>query len=299
MTTSAPTRYIDPALLARIGNLELVARAVVEGFVAGLHRSPYKGFSVEFMEYRPYMPGDDPMRIDWKLYARSDRMYVKEFEDETNTRLRLVVDVSGSMDFASGDVRKVDYAFLLAASLAYFVQRQRDAVGLVLFDEALRVRIPPRSTRSHLQQILMHLEEAEAGAPTQMGKPLHDVAEALKHRGFVILISDALDDPQKTLDALQHIRYYGHQVLFFHVMDRQELEFTYDGPVEFEDAETGEIMLLDAGAAATQYKANVTQFIDDLERGCTQLGIDYTRLITDEPLDRALFDFLAFRAGKG
>ena len=294
----AATRFIQPDVLSRISNLELLARGVVEGFVAGLHRSPYKGFSVDFMEYRPYMPGDDLMHVDWKLYARSDRYYVKEFEDETNTRLNLLVDISHSMGYTSSGVTKLDYAFYLAASLAYLMVRQRDAVGLTLFDDKVLTRIPPRSTKGHLNLLLTEMERAELGQHTALGKPLHDLAEQQRKRGLVVLISDLLDDPAALIDGLQHFRFKGHEVMVFHLMDPQEMRFEFNDIVEFEDMETGEKMLIEAETAKELYLENLNHFQNRLRKECGLLGVDYSVLTTDQPLDFALFNYLAARKRK-
>ena len=291
----AATRFINPDVLTRIANLELLARGVVEGFVAGLHKSPYKGVSVEFMEYRPYMPGDDPAYVDWKLFARTDRYYIKQFEDETNTSLNLLLDVSPSMGYGSGAVTKLDYASYLTAALAYLVIRQRDAVGLSLFDSELGLRIPPRSSSGHLHTLLTHLETAELGTQTSIGKPLHDLAEALKKRGFVVLVSDLLDDPEATLDGLRHFRFKGHEVIVFHLFDPQEVRFDFDDVVELEDLETGEKLLVEPDDARATYLANLERFQETLRRGCALLGIEYFPLVTDQPLDFALFEYLAAR----
>lgn len=288
-------RFIKPEVLSRISNMELLARTVVEGFVSGLHKSPYKGFSVEFMEYRPYMPGDDPLRVDWKLYGRTDRYYVKEFEDETNTRLNLVVDMSGSMGYTSGTVSKLDYAQYLAASLAYFMYRQRDAVGITFFDEKVLERIPPRSTTGHMRTILAHLDRIELGTQTSVGKPLHQLAETMRRRGLVVVISDLLDEPEAILEGLQHFRYEGHEVIVFHIMDRQEVDFDFSDVIEFEDMETGEKILLVSESAKAMYKANLEAYLTTLKEGCASLGIDYSLVRTDQPLDFALFEYLAAR----
>ncbi len=298
MPQTAATRFIAPQVLSRISNLELLARAVVEGFVAGLHRSPYKGFSVDFMEYRPYIPGDDPLRIDWKLFARTDRLYVKEYEDETNTRMHLLVDVSRSMSYTSAGLTKLDYSFFLAASLAYLMVRQRDAVGLTLFDEQVVARIPPRSTKGHLHLLLTEMEGATPGAQTHLGKPLHELAEQQRKRGFVVLISDLLDDPAALVDGLKHFRFKGHEVIVFHVMDPQEVHFDFSDVVEFEDLETGERMLIEAETARAGYLDNLERFRASLRKECGLLGIDYTLLTTDQPLDFALFNYLAARKRK-
>lgn len=296
MPQPAATRFIRPDVLSRISNLELLARSVVEGFVSGLHRSPYKGFSIEFMSYRPYIPGDDPMHLDWKRYARTDRLYVKEFEDETNTSLNLLVDVSQSMGYASGAVTKLQYAFYLAASLAYLVVRQRDGVGITFFDDRVIERIPPRSTKGHLHTILSRLEHTGLGARSDLGKPLHELAERQRRRGFVVLISDLLDDPAALVDGLRHFRFTGNDVIVFHLMDRQELSFDFKDMIAFEDMETGETILVEAEAARETYLENVTRFQETLRRECNLLGVDYAMIATDQPLDFALVEFLTARS---
>lgn len=296
--TPAPTRFLNPQVLSRISNLELLARSVVEGFVTGMHKSPYKGFSVEFLSYRPYTPGDDPMYIDWKLFARTDRYYVKEFEDETNTSLNLLVDTSQSMGYTSTGLTKLDYAFFLAASLAYLVIRQRDAIGLTLFDDKVIERIPPGSTKRHLHDILTYMDGAELGARTDMGKPLHQLAEQQQKRGFVVLISDMLDDIQTIVEGLRHFRFEGHDVILFHLMDPQELSFDYKDVVEFEDMETGEKVLVESESAKRLYLENLNRFKETIRKECGLLGVDYTLLSTDTPLDFALFEYLASRSRK-
>lgn len=295
MQATPATRFIDPEVLSRISNLELLARSVVEGFVSGLHRSPYKGFSVEFLSYRPYIEGDDLMRLDWKLFARTDRYYVKEFQDETNTAFNLLVDVSNSMGFASGKVSKLEYAFYLAASLAYLIVRQRDGAGITFFDNKIIERIPPRSTKGHLNTILTRIEQSSLGAVTAMGKPLHQLAEQQRRRGFMILISDLLDDPEAIVDGLRHFRFQGHEVIVFHILDPQEVHFDYDDVVEFEDLETGEKMLVVPDAVREAYLENLERYRSTLRRECALLRIDYSLLTTDQPLDFALFNYLAAR----
>ncbi len=294
--TLKATNFIDPIVLSRISSLELLARGVVEGFVAGLHRSPYKGFSVEFMSYRPYMPGDDLMRMDWKLFARTDRYYIKEFEDETNTSVHILLDVSGSMDYGSGGLTKRVYASYLAASLAYLVVRQRDGVGMTFFDDRIVEHIPPRSTRGHLHTLLDFLAAVPRGTRTQIGKPLHELAERHRRRGFVILISDLLDDAASIIDGLKHFRFQGHDVLVFHVMDPQELSFDFSDLVEFEDMETGEKLLVASEASREGYLQNLERYKETLRRECGLLGVDYALLPTDQPLDFALFEYLAARS---
>jgi uncharacterized protein (DUF58 family) len=288
--------FIDPNVLSRISNLELLARAVVEGFVSGLHRSPYKGFSVEFMSYRPYIPGDDLMRLDWKLFARSDRYYVKEFEDETNTSLSILLDVSASMDYSSNGITKREYASYLAASMAYLVIRQRDAAGITFFDDKIIEHIPPRSTTGHLHTILQHLKTVGPGARTEVGKPLHELAERHRKRGFVILISDLLDDAEAIVNGLRHFRFQGHEVIVFHIMDPAELSFDFSDLVEFEDMETGEKLVVASESSRDLYLENLERYKATLVRECGLLGVDYALLPTNRPLDFALFQYLAARA---
>lgn len=301
MKTGAPVRYdrfILPEVLSRISSLELIARGVVEGFIGGLHRSPYKGFSVEFVEYRPYTPGDDPMHVDWKLFARTDRLYVKEFEDETNTSLQLLVDVSRSMDYGSGSTTKRTYAFYLAASLAYFMHRQRDGVGLTLFDNDIVTRLPAKSSKAHLQLVLNALESAGAGGTTALGKPLHRLAEAHRKRGFVVLISDLLDDAEAILDGLRHFRYRGNEVIVFHLLDPAEVDFKFKNLLHFEDMETGERRLLESEDARETYLENLKRHQEAIREGCGGLGAEYVFVRTDQPLDFALFEYLTARRRK-
>lgn len=290
------TRFIDPKILSSISNMELLARAVVEGFVAGLHRSPYKGFSVEFMAYRPYIPGDDLMRLDWKLYARTDRYYVKEFEDETNTSVHLLLDLSASMNYSSSGLTKRDYASYLAAALAYLVIRQRDAAGITFFSDRIVQHLPPRSTTGHLHAILQYLEEERSAGRTDVGKPLHELADRHRKRGFVILISDLLDEPEALVDGLRHFRFQGHEVIVFHIMDPQERAFDFSDLVEFEDMETGEKLLIAPETSRAIYLENLERFTSTLRRECGLLGVDYSLLPTDQPLDFALFEYLAARS---
>ena len=224
----AVPRHIQPHILARISGLELLARAVVEGFIAGLHRSPYKGFSVDFMQYRPYVPGDDLRRVDWKVFARTDRTLVREFEGETNTRMHFVLDTSRSMGYRSHSVSKLDYASYLVASLAYMAVRQRDAAGLVLFDDTIRQNLSPRSSRGHLHTLLTLLESVAVGEATSFDKPLHAIADQQQKRGFVVLVSDLLSDADQLIDALRHFRFIGHEVCIFHVLDPQEIAFDFE-----------------------------------------------------------------------
>jgi uncharacterized protein (DUF58 family) len=291
----AEQRFLDPAVIARIGSLDLRARTIVEGFLSGLHRSPLKGFSVEFAEYRQYLPGDDLSTIDWKVYARSDRYYVKKYEEETNLRAHLLLDVSASMSYGSGAMTKRDYGSCLAASLAYLMNRQRDAAGLVTFDERILGWLPPSIRPGHLRALLVTLDRLPDGAKTDAGRPLHQLADALAKRGMVVLISDLLDDPARVIDGLKHFRFRGNDVLVFHVLDRSELTFPFDRPVRFRDLETGEEIMATPSEVRDEYLAGIRGLIETYRRELRSVGIDYQLLDTSEPLDRALLSYLAVR----
>lgn len=292
----AATRFIQPDVLARISSLELLARSVVEGFLAGLHRSPFKGFSVDFMEYRPYVFGDDVRQVDWKVFARTGRYFVREFEGETNTRLHLLLDMSRSMDYSSGGQTKLTYGRFLAAAIAWLANRQRDACGLTLFDTEVRKHLPPRATRAHLHLLLNALEEANPNAATNLERSLQAVAERHRKRGFVVLISDLFTDINAIERALQHFRFTGHNVLVFQILDPQEIEFDFKDVVELLDVESDAKMLIDAKAARAQYQKNFQTHQDQLRRICGLLQIDHAVLRTDAPLDAALFHYLSARS---
>jgi uncharacterized protein (DUF58 family) len=288
-------RYLDPAVLARLGTLDLKARTVVEGFLSGLHRSPFKGFSVEFAEYRQYIPGDDLSTLDWKVYARSDRYYVKKFEEETNLECRLLVDVSASMAYGRAGVTKFEYASYLAASLAYLMTRQRDAVGMAAFDHRVVSMLPPSARPGHLAAVLATLDKLRPGDRTALAKPFHQLADSLSKRGLVIVISDLLDDPGEVIDGLKHFRFRGTDVIVFHVLDRDELTFPFDAPARFTDPET----LAEVSAVPDDVRA---QYLDEMrallaryERELRLAGIDYCLLDTSKPLDDALMAYLHTR----
>jgi uncharacterized protein (DUF58 family) len=295
ITQKNSAKFIDPAILSKISNLELLARGIVEGFISGLHKSPYKGFSVEFLEYRPYSPGDDPMHIDWKLFLRSDRLYIKQFEDETNTSCQILFDISNSMDFMSGKISKFQYGRFLAASLIYFMIRQRDRVGISFFDNQIRKKIPPRSSKGHLLTILDSLQNILPGSSTDMGKPFHELADSMKKRGIIILISDLLDDPDKIINGLQHFRFNRNNVIVFQILDPYELAFQYNDMIELEDMETGEKIFVMPEEAKNVYQKNLEKFRSKLNFECGVLGIDYNVLSTHTPLDFALFQYLSKR----
>ncbi|MCC7415782.1 MAG: DUF58 domain-containing protein [Acidobacteria bacterium] len=297
MSGSAPARpFLDPAVVARLGTLELKARTIVEGFLAGLHRSPFKGFSVEFAEYRQYMPGDDLSTIDWKVYARSDRYYVKKFEDETNLDCHLMLDVSASMGYGSGAMTKLEYGACLAASLAYLMNRQRDAVGLSAFDDRIVAMLPASARSGHLRALLLMLQRLQLGRETDVSAPLHQLADWLTRRGMVIVISDLLDAPDGAIRALKHLQYRGTDVIVFHVLDRDELEFPFDRPTRFEDLETAEQVTAVPGAVRERYLERIHGLIDRYGRELGSAGIDYHLLSTGEPLETALLAYLSTRS---
>ncbi len=287
--------FLDPAALMRIKNLELRARAVVEGFLSGLHRSPYHGFSVEFTEYRQYTPGDDPRYLDWKLYARSDRFYLKRFEDETNLRCYLLVDLSRSMAYGTLGYDKLEYAKTAAATIAYFLSLQRDGVGLVTFDTGIQEYLPARFRPGHLHRLFVALERSPGGTGTDLTAPLEQVARTARKRGVVVLLSDLLA-PVESLDTrLGYLRSQGHEVVLLRVLDPAEREFPFDEAALFHDVETGKELYLDPRLARERYLRKFNEHNDALSRICHQQGIDLYDLPTDRPLELALFDLLNAR----
>jgi uncharacterized protein (DUF58 family) len=295
-------RFLDPEVLARIGSLELLARAVVEGFISGLHRSPFTGFSTEFAEYRQYNPGDDLRHLDWRLLGRTDRYFIKKYRADTNAQLTLLVDTSGSMGYAGGGagVTKLQYAQFLAAALAHLAARQQDAVGLVGFGGRVHTHVPALNRTGHMRTVYGRLAALEAGGETGLAEALHGTAERLTRRGVVVLVSDFYDDPERLADAFRHLRFRGHDVLAFHLLDRREVEFDFDDAVLLlEDAETAEQLPVLPDVVAGGYRARLSAHVEALRRMCAANRVDYEQVTTDQPLDFALFSFLSRRAGKG
>ena len=286
---------LTPDIISRLNNLSLKARFVVEGFIVGLHKSPYHGFSVEFSEHRAYGAGDEIRHVDWKLWGKTDRFFIKQFEEETNLKSYLLVDQSLSMTYKSKTMTKLEYAQILAASLGYLMLKQQDAVGLTLFDDRIRVNIPARSKRSHLNIILSQMQNIIAGPETTIAPVLHKTAEAIKKRGLIILISDLFDDPDKVLSGLQHFRYKGHEVIVFHVLDPQELTLDFTQRTRFRDMESGEEIVTDPWHIQSDYQKSMEQFCDYIKSNCRQKNIDYVQLSTDFPLDMALSEYLIKR----
>jgi uncharacterized protein (DUF58 family) len=286
---------IDPVSLMKLKSMELRAKVVVEGFCKGVHRSPYHGFSVEFTEYRQYSPGDDPRYIDWRLYARSDRFYIKKFEDETNLRCHLLIDKSLSMGYGSTPYTKSQYAGTLAATLAYFLFTQGDAVGLATFDDQIRQFLPPRNRPGYLHRLMLALEAAPSGNATDLCKPLRRILEMLTKRGMIVLISDLLASIDQLETDLGYLCAGGHDVVLFHVLDPAELNFDFDSPALFQDMETGHDMYVDPPAALKSYKSMLDAHLTNTKSVCHKLGIDYHLFATNRPFDLALLDFLQHR----
>lgn len=289
-------RFLDPGVIARLGTLELRARTIVEGFLSGLHRSPLKGFSVEFAEYRQYFQGDELSSIDWKVYARTDRYFVKKFEEETNLAGYLLLDVSGSMGYGSGPLNKLEYGSCLAASLGYLMRKQRDAAGLMTFDDRIRTLLPPGLRPGHLSQLLHVLDAQRPGTRTETAAPLHQLADAISKRGLVVLISDLLDEPANVIEGLKHLRFRGNDVLVFQVLDRDELTFPFERSLRFRDLEDGAEILTSPARVREGYLAAITGLIERYRRELGSQGIDYQLLDTSRPLDEALLAYLATRA---
>jgi uncharacterized protein (DUF58 family) len=302
MTISSPqtvTRFLAPEVLVRINSLELVARAIVEGFISGLHRSPYLGFSTDFAEHRQYMPGDDLRHLDWKLLARTDRLYIKKYQSDTNTQIMLMVDTSGSMSYASGEVTKLQYAQFLASSLAYLGVRQHDSVGLIAFNESAVEYVPSLSRTGHLRTVLGVIERLQAKQGTAISDQLHRVAELLNRRGIIILISDLYDDPQKITEGLEHLRFLGNEVIVFHLLDRREIDFDFNEPVVLEDCETEEQLHVQPETLRDEYLRIINAHIATIREGASGNRVDYELLKTSEPLDVALSAYLNRRSHLG
>ena len=297
-------RLLDPDALAKIHRLELIARGIVEGFISGRHKSPFKGFSVEFAEHRQYTAGDDTRDLDWRVYGKSDRYYIKQYIEETNLRATILLDASGSMRYTGEQsapcdgrpVSKFRYAQLLAASLAHLMIHQQDAVGLATFDTDIRRYIPARSRVSHLQVLLRELDETQAAEETNLAPILHDIAERIRRRGLVVIVSDLFDDADEILSALHHFRYRRHEVLLLHVMAEEELTFPFDRWSNFRDLELRSNQVqLDPRALRASYLEQVRRFVRRIELGCGQMNVDYVQLSTRHSFDKALSQYLARR----
>ena len=296
----ASRKYLDPKILGKVSRLGLKARLIVEGFISGLHSSPFHGYSVEFAQHRKYVPGDDIRDIDWKVWGRTDRFYIKEYEEETNLKAYLMVDVSESMAFQSGDnISKKDYACYLAASLAYMMLQQHDSVGLVLFDDCVRRFLPDGSHPSHLKQLVNELEENPPSGNTGLGETFHDLAERLKRKGLLIVVSDLFTEPEEILRGLQHLRHKRHEVIVFHLLDDAEKSFPFEDLTLFEGMEDYPDVFAEPGTLREAYLEELEGFISKIRKGCRQRRIDFVPLLTSTPLDVALSSYLASRLARG
>jgi len=291
-------RFLNPSVLAGISGLELVARTVVDGFIAGLHRSPDFGFSQEFAEYRAYTPGDDLRHVDWNVYARTERMYLKRYHGETNTLLTVLLDASRSMAYSSQPVTKIDFARYLAASLLYLSHHQRDAGGLLVFDDEIREYVRPSGRQGQLQRLLHAIEKAEPGKQTDFAKPFIHFQQFLSRRGIVAVISDFYDDPERIVGAMAPLRSRGNEMALFHVLDPDEVRPRFRDPVVLRDLETNDLMEVSPDYAHHDYRAKVEAHIDALRSKSQSAGIDYFLITTDRPLDTALREYLAIRQGR-
>jgi uncharacterized protein (DUF58 family) len=289
-------RFLDPAVLAGISSLDLLAKTVVDGFVAGLHRSPDFGFSQEFAEYRAYVPGDDLRHVDWNLYARTERCYLKRYRGETNSQLTVLLDASNSMQYASGATKKMDYARFIAASLFYLaIRNQRDAAGLIVFDDEVREYVNPSTRQGQLARLFAALERAEPHARTDFAKPLRHFRELLHRRGIAIVISDFYQDPATIVRAVEPMRFHGNEVVLFHILDPQEIRPVLKGSSLLVDLETDEKIEVVPDYAKTTYAAKVDAHIEQLRSRARGAGMDYQLLVTDQPLDTALREYLSLR----
>ncbi len=293
-------KYLDPRVVSRLASLDLRARMVVEGFMAGLHKSPYHGFSVEFSEHRQYMPGDDFKYIDWKVYGKTDRFYVKQFEEETNLKAYLLVDCSASMGFSSGAVSKFQYAIYLAAALTYLMLRQRDAVGLVTFDERIRRILPARSVGTYLPRLLTELDSAVPAHTTRITPMLHEIAERIKRRSLIMLFSDLYDENvEGIIQGLKHFRHRKHEMIVFHLLDPREVDFDYHDDAVFEDMETGDRLSTHPVHIRSEYRRLAREFVANMRRACRENLVDYAMIRTDQPFDIALSQYLQKRKRLG
>jgi uncharacterized protein (DUF58 family) len=286
-------RFVDPKILARVGNLELLAKTVVDGFINGLHRAPFFGASIDFAEHRQYVAGDDIRRVDWKLWARTDRYYVKQYEADTNTNFTVLFDISRSMKFSSGGVTKLEYGAFLGACLGYLATRQRDRVGIITFDEDIVTHVPPSA--KHFDMVLHTLDRAKAEKPGHLSAPLHRMAEHFKRRGILLLISDFYDEPEAILDAIKPLKFLGNDLIVFHVLDPQEINFDYDEASAFEDLESRDQIPVVPQSFRDQYRSLIQEHVTSLRTKFSEQRIDYALLNTSEPLDRALFSYLSSR----
>ncbi len=289
--------YLKPEVVSGLRNLDMVARMIVEGFLVGLHKSPYHGFSVEFSEHRQYMPGDNIRNIDWKVYGRTNRYYIKQYEEETNLKAYILIDISGSMGYASGKISKIQYATYLAAAFAYLFIKQRDAAGLVTFSDRIHRYLPPKSSPNYLHLLLKEMADIElAERPTSVSETLHVMAEKIKRRGLMILFTEFLyETPEKILEGLKHFRHYNHEILVFNILDPNDRYFNFRDEATFVDMETGEKLKTQPYFLQDRYRKMIDEFYGKLQRECRNFRIDFQNILTNEPFDRALLRYLIKR----
>jgi len=292
-------KYMDPQTINKIENLSLRARLVVEGFIIGMHRSPYHGFSVEFSEHRPYGYGDEIKYIDWKLWGKTDRFYIKQFEEETNLKCHLILDKSSSMNFSSTNITKFDYSKSLAAALTYLMIKQQDAIGLTTFDEKIDISITPKSKMSHLNLLLKTMHNAKPGGETNVSLLLHTLAESIQKRGLIILISDLLDNQEDVVKGLRHFRYKGHEVIIFHIIDPKEKDLNYNQNINFIDLENDKNIITDSRLIRKKYNKAFKDFCNYYDLQCSRNKIDYVQISTEDSLDKSLMQYLIKRSQIG
>lgn len=292
------SKILDPKILIRFGNLSLIARTIVEGFISGLHRSIHKGVSVEFAEHRQYVAGDDPKYLDWKVYGRTDRLYIREFREETNLKSYILLDASNSMNYtlSKETLTKFVYAKCLAGCLGYLMMKQNDSTGLVAFDSDIKIFIKPGSSRNHFHFLIENLENLEAGKDTNIGITLNKIANIIKRRSLIILISDLFDDQDAIIRGLAHFRHRHHEIIVFHVIDRAEIEFPFEGFRDFVDMETNETIPVDCQAIQKEYKNVFNRFVSFYQKACSERDISYVKAITQTPFDYFLYTFLQLRS---
>jgi len=296
MSPQTGYRYLEPEALARVKNLSMVARGVVEGFISGMHASPYKGFSVEFAEHREYTAGDDPRHLDYRMLARTDRLYIKQYEEETNMRVQILLDTSGSMGYShESKLTKLDYASYLTAILSYLMTRQQDSVGLTTFDTEIRLDMPARSSARHFNEMMRQLEAITPGRQTDVANTLHRLANRFKRRCLIVLISDLYDEPEEVMRALHHFRHRRHEVIVFHIFDKAEIDFPFRDVVAFRDLETDERLQIDPAYVRDVYVEQIEAFIESYRRACAESHIDYVMTDTSVPYDFMLSRYISKR----
>jgi len=286
---------LTPRRLAQFRSLELIAHSVVEGFVTGLHKSPFKGFAVEFAEHRAYAPGDDTKHLDWKIFGKKEKFFIRQYEEDTSLRAYLLLDISGSMGYKSGRYAKLDYGRFICGVFSYLLLQQSDSVGLVTFDRSIHRLLPPGSTRRHLKRLLDELGQARPGADTELGNVMHRLAERLHRRALIVMVSDLFDDSERIVKALNHFSHRKHEVLVFQVLDRQEIAFSFSGQTRFEGLEKGEMILADPPRIRREYVKQFEHHQHEIRRACHRLKIDFRQMVTDEPFEQSIARYLAER----